>query len=90
MLTLIEPDRLHHYIVVSLLTGARTEKLRALRWDHVHLDGMPKARSPISAIHGGLAIRSPRWRHQDPQVAPHARAASPVHRGATQAACWCR
>ena len=26
------PDRLHHYIVVSLLTGARTEELRALRW----------------------------------------------------------
>jgi integrase len=32
------PDRLHAYIVVSLLTGARTEELRALRWDHVHLD----------------------------------------------------
>lgn len=32
-----EADRLHSYIVVSLLTGARTEELRALRWDHVHL-----------------------------------------------------
>ena len=41
------PDRLHHYIVVSLLTGARTEELRALRWDHVHLDGQPGARPPI-------------------------------------------
>lgn len=30
---------LHHYIVVSLLTGARTEELRALRWDHVCLEG---------------------------------------------------
>jgi integrase len=29
--------------VVSLLTGARTEELRALRWEHVHLDGRPNA-----------------------------------------------
>jgi integrase len=34
-------DRLHHYIVLSLLTGARTEELRALRWEHVHIDGQP-------------------------------------------------
>ena len=47
MLTLTGPDRLHHYIVVSLLTGARTEELRALRWEHVHLDGNPDARPPI-------------------------------------------
>ena len=38
MLTKTAHDRLHAYIVVSLLTGARTEELRALRWDHVHLD----------------------------------------------------
>ena len=47
VLTLTAPDRLHHYIVVSLLTGARTEELRALRWEHVHLDGRPDARPPI-------------------------------------------
>jgi integrase len=41
------PDRLHHYIVVSLLTGARTEELRALPWGHVHLDGQPDALPPI-------------------------------------------
>ena len=41
------PDRLHHYIVLSLLTGARTEELRALRWEHVHLDGRPKVAPPI-------------------------------------------
>jgi integrase len=29
--------RLHAYIVVSLMTGIRTEEARALRWDHVHL-----------------------------------------------------
>jgi len=34
-------DPLHCYIVVSLLTGARTEELRALRWEHAHLDASP-------------------------------------------------
>lgn len=30
--------RMHNFIVVALLTGARTEELRALRWEHVHLE----------------------------------------------------
>ncbi|WP_405620050.1 tyrosine recombinase XerC [Streptomyces sp. NBC_01508] len=30
---------MHAYIVVALLTGARTEELRALTWDHVYLTG---------------------------------------------------
>ena len=34
-------DPMHAYIVVSLLTGIRTEEVRALRWDHVHLDAEP-------------------------------------------------
>ncbi|RJS47460.1 site-specific integrase [Nocardioides cavernaquae] len=34
-------DPLHAYIVMSLLTGARTEELRALRWEHVHLEADP-------------------------------------------------
>lgn len=35
-------DRLYPYVVLSLLTGARTEELRALRWEHVHVDrGQP-------------------------------------------------
>ena len=38
VLTKTAPDRLHSYIVVSLLTGARTEELRALDWEHVQLD----------------------------------------------------
>ena len=46
VLTKTAPDRLHHYIVVSMLTGARTEELRALRWEHVHLDGRPDANPP--------------------------------------------
>ncbi|MGO8980527.1 MAG: tyrosine-type recombinase/integrase [Streptosporangiaceae bacterium] len=47
VLTAAEGTRLHAYIVVSLLTGARTEELRALTWDHVHLDGQPDAQPPI-------------------------------------------
>lgn len=38
---------LHAYIVVSLLTGARTEELRDLRWDHVDLVGDPDASPPV-------------------------------------------
>ena len=32
---------LYAYVVVSLLTGARTEELRALTWSHVDLDATP-------------------------------------------------
>lgn len=41
------PDRLHNYIVLSLLTGARTEELRALRWDHVYLEPEPVDGQPV-------------------------------------------
>ena len=40
-------SRLHAYVVVSLLTGARTEELRALTWDNVDLDGDPTATQQI-------------------------------------------
>lgn len=39
--------RLEAYVVVSLLTGARTEELRALTWDHVDLVGRPDAVPPL-------------------------------------------
>ena len=38
---------MHAYIVLSLLTGIRTEEARALRWVHVELDGDPAARPPV-------------------------------------------
>jgi len=41
LLTAAEGTPLHAYIVVSLLTGARTEELRALTWSHVDLDATP-------------------------------------------------
>ena len=41
LLMAAEDTSLHAYIVVSLLTGARTEELRALTWSHVDLDAAP-------------------------------------------------
>ena len=40
-------ELMHAYIVLSLLCGLRTEEARALRWDHVDLDGDPAARPPV-------------------------------------------
>ncbi|GAA3180529.1 tyrosine-type recombinase/integrase [Nonomuraea roseoviolacea] len=50
-----EGSRMYAYIVLSLLTGARTEELRALTWDHVDLDGAPDA---IPAVPPHVAV----WR----------------------------
>ena len=41
LLDAAENTSLYAYIVISLLTGARTEELRALTWAHVDLDGTP-------------------------------------------------
>jgi integrase len=41
LLTAAESTSLQAYIVVSLLTGARTEELRALTWSHVDLEATP-------------------------------------------------
>jgi len=38
-----EKSKMRAYIILSLLTGARTEELRALTWDHVDLIGQPEA-----------------------------------------------
>jgi integrase len=47
ILNAAEESALYAYIVLSLLTGARTEELRALRWDHVDLTGRPDAQPPV-------------------------------------------
>ena len=47
VLTTSRRSRLHAYIVLALLTGARTEELRALTWDHVDLVGKPDANPSI-------------------------------------------
>ena len=61
---------MYAYVVLSLLTGARTEELRALTWTHVDLDGDPTP-TRRSRRTSGLALRPGRRRHQDPQVPPH-------------------
>jgi integrase len=38
---------MYAYVVLSLLTRARTEELRALTWDHVDLLGRPDLQPPI-------------------------------------------
>ena len=40
-------SRLCAYVMLCLLTGCRTEEARALRWDHVDLDGDPDADPPV-------------------------------------------
>lgn len=47
VLKAVEKSGMYAYIVVSLHTGARTEELRALTWDHVFLKGQPEATPPI-------------------------------------------
>ena len=42
-----EKSRLHAYIVLCMRTGCRTEEARALRWDHVDLDGNADAEPPV-------------------------------------------
>jgi integrase len=42
-----EASPLRAYLVVALLTGARTEELRAITWSHVVLDGDEHAEPPV-------------------------------------------
>ena len=46
LLVAAEGTAMHAYVVVSLLTGARTEELRALTWSHLDLDGDANAIPP--------------------------------------------
>lgn len=76
---------MYAYTVVALLTGARTEELRALTWDHVFLKGRPDL-DPPQPPH--IAV----WRsvrrsggHKDAEVPAHARSAGAV-RGSPLAA----
>jgi integrase len=47
VLSAAEESTMRGYIVVALLTGARTEELRALTWDHVDLEGNPFSSPPV-------------------------------------------
>jgi integrase len=74
-------DRLHAYFVLSLLAGVRTEEARALRWDHVDLDGDPDADSPVPPhvdvwrsvrAHGDVKTRTSKRTLELPEMAVQA------------------
>ena len=58
-----EGTRMHSYIVLSLLTGARTEELRALTWDDISLRGDPDA-TPGATLCGRVPIGAGWRRHK--------------------------
>jgi integrase len=47
LLTAAEHTTMHAYVLLSLLTGARTEELRALAWAHVDLVGRLDVEPPL-------------------------------------------
>lgn len=49
LLQAAQATRWYAYVVLCLLVGIRTEEARALRWDHVDLDGDPYAQPPVPA-----------------------------------------
>ncbi len=62
LLDAAEASSLHAYIVLSLLTGIRPEEARALRWDHVDLDGEPPHVDVFRSVraHGDVKTRTSR------------------------------
>jgi integrase len=65
LLKAAEASRWYGYIAVSLLSGLRTEEVRALRWEHVHLDDGPEAMPHIDvwrAERAGGDVKTPRSR----------------------------
>jgi integrase len=47
LLQAAQDSRLNAYVVLSLTVGIRTEEARELHWDHVDLDGNPRAARPV-------------------------------------------
>jgi len=62
VLAAAEGTSMHAYVVVSLLTGARTEELRALTWDHLDLDGQPPSIEVWRSVRRGGETKTPRSR----------------------------
>jgi integrase len=56
------PPALYAYIVLSLLTGARTEELRPLTWAHVDLDGDPPSIRVWRSVRAGGETKTKRSR----------------------------
>jgi integrase len=47
LLRAVKGTRMEAYVVLSLVTGTRTEEIRALRWSDVDLDGDPDGTPPV-------------------------------------------
>jgi integrase len=71
LLAAAKDTRLNAYVVLSLLTGIRTEEARALTWDDVDLEAGTVAVYRSHRTEGTLRLRSPgallncrRWPHR--------------------------
>lgn len=53
---------MHAYVVVWLSTGARTEELRALKWDRLDLEGDPPSIEVSRSVRPGGETKTPRSR----------------------------
>lgn len=62
MLTAAEGTPMNAYIVLSLLTGVRTEELRALTWDHLDLEADPPTIMVWRSVRRGGETKTPRSR----------------------------
>lgn len=60
VLTLTHGRPMHCYIVVSILTGARTEELRDLRWSNVHLEADPPHVEVWFSVRRGRKTKTPK------------------------------
>jgi integrase len=93
-------ELMYAYIVLSLLVGVRTEEARALRWDHVDLDGDPGARPAVpphvavwrsARVHGETKTQRSRRSLGLPQMAVEALrtlSESQAHERATAGERW--
>jgi integrase len=93
-------ELMYAYIVLSLLVGVRTEEARALRWDHMDLDGDPAATPAVPPhvavwrsvrVHGETKTQRSRRSLGLPQMAVealHALSESQAHERAMAGERW--
>ena len=62
MRTAAEGTPMNAYIVLSLLTGVRTEELRALTWDHLDVEADPPTIMVRPSVGRGGETKTPRSR----------------------------
>ena len=74
-----EGTSMHAYVVLSLLTGARTEELRALRWDRLDLDADTPFMEVWRSVRAGGDTKTPRSR-RTLELPDAARDALRIHR----------